>query len=102
MLFFLDDILSASSQRQFDNESSAFSEPAVNRNGATMFLNNSIAEAQAQASAFSDFLGGKERVENLREIFFVNAGAIVLKADPDQITAGFGGDSDGSPGLMPL
>ena len=37
----------------------------VTKNLATVLLQNAITNAQAEAGAFADFLGGEERVKNL-------------------------------------
>ena len=36
---------------------------------ATVFLDEAVAQAQAQAGAFADVFGGKEWIENARKMF---------------------------------
>src|ERR1700749_4022305 len=44
-----------------------------------------FADAQAEAGAAAGTLGGEERVEDVAQVFWGDAGAVVLKDQPDRI-----------------
>src|ERR1700685_1206167 len=52
---------------------------------AAMGLDDAVADAETEASAFADFLGGEKRIEDA--VYLRDAGAVVAKHDFDFIAA---------------
>src|SRR5262249_45829835 len=52
------------SDRQFNHEGGTLTRLAARRDGATMFFDDAVAQAQAETRAFSHLLGGKKWIEN--------------------------------------
>src|SRR5579859_5560158 len=71
-------------RRQFDPENRSALLPVVAKNFPIVFLNNSKTDAQPQACAFADRLGGVKRIENAMRLF--NARASIGKQD-DHVAA---------------
>src|ERR1017187_5595331 len=68
---------------QFDGEGRSLAGLAAGNDAAAMFFDEAVAQAQAEAGAFADFLGGEKRVEDALQIFRRNARAVVLNRDAD-------------------
>src|SRR5574337_1739729 len=61
-----------------------------------MLADDTITEAQAQPHPVPHFLGGKELIEDLREIRLWNAAAVIPDNDADFIPTGNGSNPDRS------
>src|ERR1700677_349862 len=68
---------------EMDDEGGALAGFAFGGDGAAMFLDDAVGEAQAQAGAFADGFGGEEGVEDFGQVFRRNAWAVVLKTNLD-------------------
>ena len=85
---------------QLDGEGRAFAGLAGGDDVSAVFTDDAVAQAQAEAGALADFLGGEERIENALEIFGRNAGAIVVDGDAHGGSIARGGDGDAARTLM--
>src|SRR5262245_64743720 len=62
---------------KIDRKSGALTGLALNRNGAAVFQHDSVDNRQSQPGSFPEFLGRKEGVKDLEEVFFGNATASI-------------------------
>ena len=68
---------------QLDDEGRALARLAQGRDRAAVFLDVAVAQAQAQAGAFANFLGRKKGIENAPQMFPRDARPVVLDDDAD-------------------
>ena len=80
--------------RDFDNEGGAFAGKSVRGNGAAMFADDAIAEAEAETGAFAGGLGGEKRVEHFVKMILWDAGAVIFDGDANVGGSAFGNNAD--------
>src|SRR5215469_12372157 len=51
--------------------------------GSVMFLHHGLADAKPQPSSTAGALRRVERIKDARQVFFRDAGPVVMKTDPD-------------------
>jgi hypothetical protein len=75
--------------RQIDGEYRAFAQNAGHYNFAARLFGKSNCLAEAEAGAFSDFLGCVKRLKNSRQVIGRDACARVLHRDGDELSVAF-------------
>src|SRR5262249_18322550 len=72
-----------SNRRKLQVEASAAARPAIDLDGATMLLNDTVCDRQAEARPFVRSLGGEERIVNAVDVLGVDAVPAVDDVDLD-------------------
>ena len=65
--------------RQFDDECGPFARFAVRRDGAAVFLDDAVTQAQTEPGAFTHLLGREKWIENFGKMFGGNSRPVVLE-----------------------